>query len=124
MTDFAQLLSVVPVSDFDVSHAWYERLFARPADNVPMPGLLAEWRVADSGWVQVSLDAERAGHTMLNFAEDDLHGLRERLAAAGFEQEDVVEANRGVRLSAIVDPDGNRLTFIGGFREEYFGDEG
>jgi hypothetical protein len=29
-------LAVVPVADFEVAHAWYERLFGRPADNLPM----------------------------------------------------------------------------------------
>jgi hypothetical protein len=42
------VLAVVPVADFEAAHAWYERLFGRPADNLPMEGLLVEWRVTDS----------------------------------------------------------------------------
>ena len=30
------VLAVVPVADFEAAHAWYERLFGRPADNLPM----------------------------------------------------------------------------------------
>ena len=66
------VLAVVPVADFDAGHAWYARLFGRAADNMPMEGLLVEWRVTDTGWVQVTLDAERAGSALLNFAVDDL----------------------------------------------------
>jgi hypothetical protein len=53
------VLAVVPVADFEAAHAWYERVFGRPADNLPMEGLLAEWRVTDSGWVQVTRDRSR-----------------------------------------------------------------
>ena len=45
-------------ADFEAAHAWYERLFGRPADNLPMEGRLVEWRVTDSGWVQVTRDAD------------------------------------------------------------------
>ena len=65
------VLAVVPVADFEAAHAWYERLFGRPADNLPMEGRLVEWRVTDSGWVQVTRDADRAGSALLNFAVDD-----------------------------------------------------
>jgi len=41
--------AVVPVADFDAAHAWWERLFGRPAANLPMDGLV-EWRVTDGGW--------------------------------------------------------------------------
>jgi hypothetical protein len=54
------VLAVVPVSDSEAGRAWYERLFGRPPSNLPMEGL-AEWRVTDSGWVQVTRDTERAG---------------------------------------------------------------
>jgi glyoxylase I family protein len=77
------VLAVVPVADFEAAHAWYERLFGRPADNLPMEGRLVEWRVTDSGWVQVTRDAARA------------------------------------QLSAIRDPEGNTITFIGNFRVQY-----
>jgi hypothetical protein len=35
-TTIEHLLAIVPVADFDVAHAWYERLFGRPAGNLPM----------------------------------------------------------------------------------------
>jgi len=33
---------------------------------------LDEWRVTDTGWLQVSVDADRAGSAVINFAVDDL----------------------------------------------------
>jgi glyoxylase I family protein len=36
------VLAVVPVADFEAAHTWYERLFGRAADNLPMEGRLVE----------------------------------------------------------------------------------
>jgi glyoxylase I family protein len=113
------VLAVVPVSDFEAAHAWYERLFGRPADNLPMEGRLVEWRVTDSGWVQVTFDADRAGSGLVNFAVDDLDRHLADVSGRGLTPEAIETANKGVRLSAITDPDGNRITFIGNFRVTY-----
>jgi glyoxylase I family protein len=86
------VLAVVPVADFEAAHAWYERLFGRPADNLPMEGRLVEWRVTDS-----VADA----------------------AARGLAPGAIETVNKGVQLSAIRDPDGNTITFIGNFRVHY-----
>jgi len=113
-----QLLAVVPVSNMTTAQEWYERLIGHPEDNHPMD-TLCEWKVSTRGWLQVSLDPERAGSSLLNFAVDDLdqhvHDLKERGLVSG----NIETANKGVRLSTIVDLDGNRITFIGGFRNVY-----
>lgn len=112
------VLAVVPVSDLQVSGRWYGTLFGRPADNNPMPTLV-EWQVVPGGWVQVFVDATRAGSGLLNFAVDDLQthmaGLRDR----GLEPGEVTDASKGVHLSEITDPDGNTIRLIGGFRVQY-----
>ena len=113
------LLAVVPVAEFDAAHAWYERLLGRPADNAPMAGLLVEWRVTDNGWLQLTHDETRAGTGLLNFAVDDLPEHLEQLRGRGFEAGEIVQANKGVQLSTIVDPEGNTITFIGQFRVVY-----
>ncbi len=112
------VLAVVPVSDFDASHAWYERLFGRPADNAPMGGLV-EWRVTDTGWVQVTSDPGRAGSAQLNFAVEDLAAHVDDLAGRGLAPGAIEPASKGVELSTIHDPDGNVIAFIGNFRVDY-----
>ena len=99
------VFAVVPVADFEAAHAWYERLFGRPADNLPMEGLL-EWRVTDSGWVQVTLDADRAGSALLNFAVDDLDQHVAEVSGRGLAPGAIETVNKGVQLSAIRDPAG------------------
>jgi glyoxylase I family protein len=112
------VLAVVPVSDVQSSRHWYESLFGRPADNHPMPNLV-EWQVVPAGWVQVFTDAERAGSALLNFAVDNLEAHVDELKQRGLEPEEIAEANKGVRLSTITDPDGNTIRLIGGFRIQY-----
>ena len=80
---------------------------------------LVEWRVTDTGWVQVFRDAGRAGRAMLNFAVDDLDKHVAVLSARGLVPGAIETVSKGVRLSAITDPDGNQITFIGNFRIKY-----
>ena len=112
------VLAVMPVSDLERADAWYEALFGRPADNRPMESLV-EWQVTDTGWVQVTVDAGRAGSGLLNFAVDDLAAVRDELAARSVETGDVQPVTKGVELSAASDPDGNTITLIGNFRVKY-----
>lgn len=113
------VLAVVAVSDFDISHDWYQHFFGTPATNVPMPGNLAEWRVTDTGWLQVFHDPERAGTTMVNFAVDDLDQHYAALHARHVDTDDVMTVNKSVRLCSLKDPDDNTITLIGSFREHY-----
>ena len=112
------VLAVVPVSDLEAGDAWYQALFGRPADNRPMPSLV-EWQVTSSGWVQVTVDTDRAGSGLLNLAVDDLAATREDLATRGVDTAEIQPVSRGVELSATTDPDGNAITLIGNFRVKY-----
>ena len=112
-------LSVIPVTDLDVAAEWYERLLGAPPTNIPMPGILAEWRVTSNGWLQVSVDTEKAGSTMVNLAVSDLDTEVSELTGRGIQVGEVQHANKGVALAPITDPDGNTVTLIGGFREKY-----
>jgi hypothetical protein len=81
MMAIEHVLAVVPVSDLERADAWYEVLFGRPADNRPMPSLV-EWQVTGAGWVQVTVDTDRAGSGLLNLAVDDLPATRKELRDA------------------------------------------
>ena len=109
MMPIEHVLAVVPVSDIERADTWYEALFGRPADNRPMPALL-EWQVIGAGWVQVTVDSDRAGSGLLNLAVDDLAATREELATRGVDTAEIQPVNKGVELSATSDPDGNAIT--------------
>jgi glyoxylase I family protein len=55
----------------------------------------------------------------LNLAVDDLDQQVEDLSARGLSPGAVETVTKGTRVSAIRDPDGNQITFIGHFRVEY-----
>ncbi len=55
----------------------------------------------------------------MNFAVDDLERHTEDLARRGLLPGEIETVNKGVQLSAITDPDGNTINFIGNFRTEY-----
>jgi len=114
------VLAVIPVADTDVASRWYERLFGGLADNRPMPNL-AEWRVTGTGWVQVFVDAGRAGSTLVNLAGqvDELAGQVDELRGRGLEPQPIQSADKGGEQSSLVDPDGNLIALIGDFRIEY-----
>ena len=112
------VLAVVPVSDVDRAGRYYEQLLGRPPDNRPMETLV-EWRVTDSGWLQVFSGSDGAGGAFVNFAVDELDEWLDQVRSRGITPGPVQEADKGVRLSAVVDPDGNTVTFIGGFRVAY-----
>jgi glyoxylase I family protein len=118
MMPIEHVLAVVPVSDIERADTWYEALFGRPADNRPMPSLL-EWQVTSAGWVQVTVDVDRAGSGLLNLAVDDLAATREALATRGVDTAEIQPVNKGVELSATSDPNGNTITLIGNFRVHY-----
>jgi predicted enzyme related to lactoylglutathione lyase len=118
MMAIEHVMAVVPVSDLERADVWYEALFGRPADNRPMPSLV-EWQVTGAGWVQVTVDTDRAGSGVLNLAVDDLPATRKELATRGLDTAEIQPVNKGVELSATSDPDGNTITLIGNFRVTY-----
>lgn len=115
---FENVLAVAPVSDLAVATRWYTALFGREPDNHPMQTLV-EWKVTGGGWVQVFRTDDSPGATAINLSVDDLDAAVAAVRGRGLEPGDVVGANKGVRLAALRDPDGNTVTLIGGFRAEY-----
>lgn len=116
--EIQHVLAVAPVTELAAARSWYERLFGAEATNTPMPTLV-EWRVTDSGWVQVFTDAERAGTAAVNLAVADLDAAVAELGGRGLAPGEIVTASKGVRLCSLTDPDCNTVTLIGGFRVAY-----
>ena len=55
----------------------------------------------------------------VNVAIQDLDVHIDELRQRGLEPGEVIDANKGVRLSPLIDPDGNKISLIGGFRVHY-----
>lgn len=118
MAHVEHVLAVIAVSDIEAGRSWYTKLFGREPDNNPMPNLI-EWQVINGAWVQVTEDPQRAGNGMLNLAVSDIvEGARE-LREMAIETREIIDANKGVQLCPVTDPDGNQLQLVGNFRVKY-----
>lgn len=106
------VLAVVVVAEVQVALPWYERVLGKRADLTPMPSL-AEWRLADGGWLQVVSDAGQPGASMLTLEVDDLDATMAELAARGvpITEMDLPDRTDSLRLAQVTDPDGNVVTF-------------
>jgi predicted enzyme related to lactoylglutathione lyase len=102
----------IAVADVDAALPWYERLFGRPADALPMAGL-AEWHFASGGVVQLVASAERAGRSLLTLDVDDLEreleAMQERSLDAGPLDDTTSEK---VLIATALDPERNAITLV------------
>lgn len=105
------VIPVMPVKDFEMALAWYTKLLGRAPDLMPMEGV-AEWQLADSAFVQLSQDEQRAGATSLVIAVENVDTQRDTLVAEGFSVSDIEEYPDVVKLMVLPDPEGNEITFV------------
>jgi predicted enzyme related to lactoylglutathione lyase len=102
-------LAGIMVSDLATAEAWYEQVLARPADSRPMEGL-AEWKLANGGWIQVFEDRERAGSSSVTFLVSGLEDQLAELKAKGISV-DRTTTSHYVKTATVTDPAGNRVVF-------------
>lgn len=104
------LFAGIPIADLDVARDWYERFAGRPPDLIPNDEEVC-WQLAESGWIYVVRDPERAGHALLTLLVDDLDRFVAELAERGIDSGPIEEVVPGTRKGSVEDPDGNRLSF-------------
>jgi len=63
-------LANVAVKDLRSTAQWYEKLFGRPPDSMPMSEL-TERKFEEGGWLQVYQSQERAGTISVTLAVSD-----------------------------------------------------
>jgi predicted enzyme related to lactoylglutathione lyase len=105
------LFASVPVTDLHVAIAWYEQLFGRDADVVPNENEVM-WRVADSGWLYVIEEPQRAGGTVVTIAVSDLDQFVIDLAGRGICAGPLETVGDAGRKANVVDGDGNVISWI------------
>jgi hypothetical protein len=107
-----RVLAGIAVADVGAALPWYEMLFGRPADELPMEGL-AEWHVPSGGAVQLVASPERAGRSLLTLDIEDLRrelaALRDRGLDAGPLDDTTSDK---VLFATTSDPEGNEITLV------------
>lgn len=103
-----RLFAVACISDMPRSVKWYADFIGREPDERPMEGL-AQWRESNGCGLQLVLDVERAGASLITIVIPEMNRARQMLAAAQLELGPNIEGDFGV-IAQISDPDGNRIT--------------
>ncbi len=105
------VIAVVPVKDFDKAIKWYKKLLGRDADIIPAEGV-AEWQLAANAWLQVTIDQERAGGTTVIVGVNDVEAQCNFFAEANVQFGEVVEYPGIIKMTEVIDPDGNKVAFV------------
>lgn len=107
---FKNVNAVLPVADHATAVAWYKQWIGRGPDVEPIEGV-AEWQLADNAWIQVSQNPESAGKTSVVIGVADIDEHVASLKSEGITCSDVEDYDF-IKLTNIVDPEGNKINFV------------
>lgn len=109
--EITNVLSGIAVSDLEEAKSWYGTLFGRSFDAEPMPGL-TEWHTR-GGVVQLVVDEQRAGGSLVTLCVPDARQALDGLAARGGPSVDLDDSTSDkVLFATATDPDGNAITVV------------
>ena len=97
----------VDCSDLTKSIGWYEKLFSRKPDALPMKGL-AEWHHGEDAGFQLFEDSAHAGANTLTLIVEELREEHKRLVDWGLNPGEV-ESSKSVSIVRLKDPDRNLI---------------
>jgi hypothetical protein len=100
----------VPVRDLASGRDLFERIFGRAADvEVAVDEVM--WRVAETAWLYVVVDAARAGNGLVALSVADLDATLAELSRRGISPTHL-EAVGGGHKATVHDADGNSVAII------------
>jgi len=105
------LVSVISVKDQAKAEAWYKKLLGRDADLVPVEGV-AEWKIAENAWLQVTTDPERAGTSTVIFGVKDIIKQQKTCEKVGINLGETVEIPEVIKMAEVEDLEGNKVAFV------------
>jgi catechol 2,3-dioxygenase-like lactoylglutathione lyase family enzyme len=107
------LFAGIPVRDYAVAVAWYERLLGSPPSFVPNE-IEAVWELAENRYVFIEVRPAHAGHALHTIFVSDFDTRLAAIAERGLEPAKRETYDNGVRKATFHDPDGNEIGFGGG----------
>jgi hypothetical protein len=109
--EVAGVLAALAVSDMEKAIEWTTRLFGRPPDARPME-TLADWDFGPQGTLQLVLDPDRAGGSLVTLHVQGIAAARARLAERGITLDYDDTTSTKVKFGQLSDPDGNAITLV------------
>ncbi len=101
----------IPVSALAAARDFFERLLGRPAD-VEVTADEVMWRLAESAWLYVVVDAARAGNGLAALSVGDLDATLAELSGRGITAYSVEDVGQVGRKATVLDPDRNSVAII------------
>jgi len=101
----------VPVSELAAGLDFYGRLFGRPADVVVTDDEVM-WRLAESAWLYVVVDAGRAGNALATLSVGDLDATVAELGERGISPASMEVIDGAGHKATVLDPDGNSVAIV------------
>ena len=114
---FNDIAAVVATRDYTAARSWYSRVIGREPDLEPVDEV-AEWQIAATAWLQLVVDPDRAGKSMVRIGVVDLAAQIAELNDAGIATGESVVIADMVKVVDIADPDGNEVSFVQGLTTE------
>ena len=105
------LFAGIRVRELEPAVEWYRLLFGRAPDIVPNDDEVM-WRVADSAWLYVVRDPERAGNGVVTICVTNLDETVTDLAGRGICLGPIHAVGDAARKAKGQDPDGNSVDVI------------
>ena len=106
------LFAGIPVREYALAVAWYERLLGVPPSFLPND-IEAVWELAEHRYVYIVVRPEHAGHALHTFFVGDLDARLAQMAERGLKPAEHETYANGVRKATFRDPDGNEIGFGG-----------
>jgi catechol 2,3-dioxygenase-like lactoylglutathione lyase family enzyme len=106
------LFAGVPVRDYTVAAAWYERLLGAPPSFLPND-TEAVWELATHRYLFIEVRPGHAGHAMHTIFVGDFDTRISDIAERGLAPATLETYENGVRKATFRDPDGNEIGFGG-----------
>lgn len=106
-----KVMAGVLVADIDQAADFYQRLFGRPADSVPMESC-HEWHFSDEAWVQVVRDEKRGGASSISLVVPELAAELRDLRGRGIDVPPPQTVPDFIRYVTLTDPEGNDVTLV------------
>jgi len=101
---FNDIAAVVATRDYTAARSWYSRVIGREPDLEPVDEVAA--------WLQLVVDPDRAGKSMVRIGVVDLAAQIAELNDAGIATGESVVIADMVKVVDIADPDGNEVSFV------------
>jgi hypothetical protein len=109
-SNLVSVVGVLPVADHAEAVTCDQKWIGRGPDVKPMEGV-AEWQLAKTAWIQVSVDPESAGRTTVVVGVADIDTQRSACAAADVAVGEISDYGF-VKMAEAADPAGNRILFV------------